>query len=294
MDFIIIFVNGIAVGGIYGLIALGFVLIYKASHIINFAQGSLVLIGAYIVYAASVQLGFPIIITLIISLIIVIALGFAFQHAILRPMIGKPVISLIMITIGLDYLLKGGCLAIWGPTRRIFPGDMIPDISLRVGPIFISSLFIWAFLICILSLACLSIFFKYNRVGIAMRAVSNDQMASLSLGINVNRILLYVWGIAAAFAMIGGSLLAALSILDLHLGFIGLVVFPVIIFGGMDSIPGAILGGFIVGILESLAGAYLENIVGGGVRGVAPFVVMLVVLMIMPNGLFGTKEIERL
>ncbi|HDH86709.1 MAG TPA: branched-chain amino acid ABC transporter permease, partial [Desulfobacteraceae bacterium] len=133
-----------------------------------------------------------------------------------------------------------------------------------------------------------------SRIGIAMRAVSNDQMAALSLGISVNKILIYIWAVAALVAMVGGSLLAGLSILDLNLGFIGLIVFPVIIFGGMDSILGAVLGGFTVGILESLAGAYLEGIVGGGIKGVAPFIIMLIMLMIMPYGLFGTKEVERL
>ena len=294
MDLIIVLVNGIAVGSIYGLIALGFVLIYKASRIINFAQGSLVLFGAYVVYASYIQLKFPYIIVIIFSSIIVVALGMGFQHAVLRKMIGKPVISIIMITIGLDYLIKGICLGVWGPTRRIFPGELIPEISLRIGPVFISNLFIWGFLISIFFLAGFSIFFKYSRIGIAMRAVSNDQMAALSLGISVNKILIYIWAVAALVAMVGGSLLAGLSILDLNLGFIGLIVFPVIIFGGMDSILGAVLGGFTVGILESLAGAYLEGIVGGGVKGVAPFIIMLIMLMIMPYGLFGTKEVERL
>jgi len=294
MDLIIVLVNGIAIGGIYGLVALGFVLIYKASRVINFAQGSLVLFGAYAVYALYVQFKFPGIITLILASLIVAALGIGFQHGALRKMIGKPIISIIMITIGLDYLIKGMCLAVWGPTRRIFPVELIPDICMRIGPIFISKLFIWAFLISIFFLACFTIFFKYHKIGVAMRAVSNDQMAALSVGINVNRILIYTWAIAATVAMIGGSLLASLGILDLHLGFIGLVVFPVIIFGGMDSIFGAVLGGFIVGVLESLAGFYLEEIVGGGVRGVAPFFIMLIVLMIMPYGLFGTKEVERL
>jgi len=294
MQFIIVLVTGLALGSVYALVALGFVLIYKASKVINFAQGSLVLLGAYVVYCLYAQFGYSHIIAIIIGAVIVMAIGAGFEHFVLRSMIGKEILSIIMITIGLDYLIKGACLAVWGPSRRSFPTNMFPDISLQFGPVFISSLYLWSFIISVIFLVGFSLFFKYTKMGTAMRAVSNDQMAALSLGINVNLILIYVWGVATIVAMIGGTLLASLTILDVHLGFIGLIVFPVIIFGGMDSILGAVIGGFIVGLLECMSGAYLEGIVGGGVRGVAPFIVLLIMLMIMPYGLFGTKEIERL
>ncbi|MDY6880908.1 MAG: branched-chain amino acid ABC transporter permease [Desulfatiglans sp.] len=286
-------ISGIAVGSIYSLVALGFVLIYKSTRVLNFAQGELVLIGAFVAFAFLSQVGVGPWIALPLTMIISVLLGLLIERTALRPMIGEPVISVIMLTIGLSSILKGSCRAIWGSVNRPFP-TIFPDTLITIGPISVPPPFFWSFIISIFLLIVFAIFFKYSRLGIVMRSTANDQTATLSLGISVKRVFALSWAIAALVGAIGGVLLGSISVLDMNLGYIGLKVFPVVILGGLDSIPGAIVGGIIIAVLENLTGGYLEGIIGGGVKSVAPFVFLLFVLVIKPYGLFGTEEIERL
>ena len=285
--------SGFLVGGIYALIALGFVLIYKATNIINFATGEFMMIGAYIFYSLMVYLklspfiGFPLVI------IFAAILGFLVERLILRHMLGQPNISIIMVTIGLSSILLGLAELIWGSSFRSFP-PLFPRKPIILGEIVLRSNLFYGFLVAMVVVVIFLLLFKYAKVGVAMRATANDQMAAFSMGINVKTMFTISWAFGAIAASLGGIIIGNIGGVQPTLGHIGLKIFPIVILGGLDSIIGAVIGGFIVGIVENLAGGYLDPYFHGGVKDLAPFVVLIFILLIKPHGLFGTKEIERL
>ncbi|MEJ5240669.1 MAG: branched-chain amino acid ABC transporter permease [Anaerolineales bacterium] len=280
--------TGLTNGAILALAALGFVLIYKSSDVINFAQGEFLLIGAYLIYGMVVQFGLHWTFGMVITLLIAVLLGVLIERLILRPMIGEPVISIIMVTIGLSSLLRAIVSAIWGNLPRAFPA-FIPTDPVTILGAKIGADRLWAIAIAVVMLVLFSLFFRKSKEGIAMRAVADDQTAALSMGISVSRVFAWAWAIAAASAAIGGALVANIVGVGPELANFGLRVFPVVILGGLDSIPGAILGGIIIGLLETYTGGYI----GQGLNQVLPFVVLIVILMVRPYGLFGQEIIER-
>ncbi|MFH1135217.1 MAG: branched-chain amino acid ABC transporter permease [Pseudomonadota bacterium] len=285
-------VTGLVTGSVYALVALGFVLIYKATSIINFAQGEFVLVGAYVCLWCVTGLGVPFIPAFIMTMGVSIAMGMMVERLVLRPMIGEPVISVIMVTIGLAALLKSLVIIIWGTQIRVFPPIFSQD-PIYLGDVIISEVYIYTFIFALLFLLVFAAFFKFSRVGIAMRAVANDQVAAQSMGIPVKFVFAISWCIAALVSAVGGILIGNINGINITLADFGLKVFPAVIFGGLDSILGAIIGGLTIGILENLMGGYLDQFFGGGVKEVAPFIVLLIILMIKPYGLFGIEEIER-
>lgn len=286
-------VSGIAVGGVYALIALGFVLIYKATSIINFATGEFMMIGAYFFYSFMVMVDLPPIPAFILVMLCSAVLGFLIERTILRHMLGQPIISIIMVTIGLSSILMGLAEIIWSTDFKSFP-PLFPRAPIIVGDIIIRSNLFWGFVIAMAAVACFSIVFKYTKVGVAMRATADDQMAAFSMGINVRSMFTLAWALGAVAASLGGVIIGNMGGIQPTLGHIGLKIFPVVILGGLDSIAGAVVGGFIVGLVENIAGGYLDPYVGGGVKDMAPFVVLVIILLIKPYGLFGKEEIERL
>lgn len=290
--FIQLLVTGIVVGSIYGLVALGFVLIYRASDALNLANGEFVLIGAYICLTIITVYEVPFIFAMLITLVFSAIMGLVVERIILRPLQNAPVISVIMATIGLSSLLGGAVHMIWGTQPKSFP-PIFPATPVQVSGVIISPVYLWSFIIVIVLLVLFSLFFKYSKMGIAMRAVADDQQAALSMGISVKGVYAATWAIAAVVASVGGVLLGNINGVSATMATIGLTVLPVVILGGLDSILGAILGGFIIGILQNLAGGYLDPLVGGGLKEVAPFIIIVIILMIKPYGLFGKGGIER-
>ncbi|UFJ41594.1 branched-chain amino acid ABC transporter permease [Brevibacillus humidisoli] len=290
--FLQLLVIGLAVGSIYALVALGFVLIYKSSDAINFAQGEFLLVGTYVCLTLITAYGIPFIPALLLTLIFSALLGWAIERVVLRPFIGEPVISMIMATIGLSSLMAGFVHLFWGTSTRVFP-TIFPDAPVEIGPIVVSQVYIWSLFTVLALLAIFTLFFKYSKMGIAMRATADDQQAALSMGISVKKVFAVTWGISAIVSAVGGVLLGNINGVNSSLAAIGLKVLPVALLGGLDSIPGVIVGGFIIGILESLAGGYLDQQLGGGVKEVVPFIVLVLILMFKPYGLFGKREIER-
>ncbi|MDE5414931.1 branched-chain amino acid ABC transporter permease [Alkalihalobacterium chitinilyticum] len=290
--FLQLLITGVVVGSIYALVALGFVLIYKASDALNLANGELVLIGSYICLTLVAVYKIPFIIALIITLMFNALLGMAIERVVLRPLINAPVISVIMATIGLASLLAGLVHMIWGHQTKSYP-PIFPSEPIRIGEIIIAPVYLWSFVIVMVLLVIFTIFFKYSKMGLAMRAVADDQMAALSMGISVKSVYAITWGIAALVAAVGGVLLGNINGVNASMATIGLAVLPVVILGGLDSIPGAIIGGFIIGIVQNLAAGYLQPIFGGGLKEVIPFIIVTIILMLKPNGLFGKGGIER-
>ncbi len=286
--FIQLTLTGLTNGAILAMAALGFVLIFKASDVINFAQGEFLLVGAYVTFAMLAQLGLHWTLGMLLTLGIAVALGVAVERLVLRPMIGEPIISVIMVTIGLSSLLKAIVSAIWGNQPKAFP-PFIPSQPVNILGATVGEDRLWAIAIAILMLGIFSVFFRRSREGIAMRAVADDQQAALSMGISVKKIFAWAWSIAAATAAIGGALVANIVGVGPELAGFGLRVFPVVILGGLDSIPGAIIGGVVIGLLEAYTGGYI----GQGLNQVLPFVVLIIILMIRPYGLFGQEIIER-
>ncbi len=280
--------TGLTNGAILALAALGFVLIYKASDVINFAQGEFLLIGAYLTYAMIAQFGLHWTVGMAITLLIAILLGVLIERMILRPMIGEPLISVIMVTIGLSSLLRAVVSAIWGNLPRAFP-SFIPTQPVSILGASVGADRLWAIGIAVIMLLLFSVFFSKSKEGIAMRAVADDQTAALSMGISVSHIFAWAWALAAVSAAIAGALVANIVGVGPELSNFGLRVFPVVILGGLDSIPGAIIGGIIIGLLEAYTGGY----VGQGLNQVLPFIILILILMIRPYGLFGKEIIER-
>jgi branched-chain amino acid transport system permease protein len=267
------------------------VLIYKSSDVINFAQGELLLIGAYLTYAMVEQFGLWWPAGVVLAVVLAAVAGVLIEQLVLRPMIGEPAISVIMVTIGLSSLLRAIVGAIWGVTPRpapqFLPTDTVTILGANVGVDRI-----WAFGLAITLFVILTLFFRYSRDGIAMRAVADDQQAALSMGISVKKVWAVAWAIAAITAAVGGILLMSIfGGVSGTIARVGLIVFPVVILGGLDSIPGAIIGGLIIGLLQSFAGGYLPP--EWGVGEVVPFIILLFILLVRPYGLFGQRIIER-
>ena len=291
--FLQLVINGLVVGSVYALVALGFVIIFKSTSVVNFAQGEFLLLGAYISLAVVGQYNVPFWVATIITLMFSVLLGMLIERLILRPMIGEPVISVIMVTLGLSSVLKAIVQGIWGTDTRPFP-EIFPSTPVQIGPLPVSQGYIYSVVCVAILLLLFTLFFKYSRQGIAMRATAFSQQVAQSMGISVRRMFALAWAIAAVVSAIGGILLGGVrGGVDAALAAIGLKVIPVVILGGLDSIIGAIVGGLLVGVLENLAGGYLDPIFRGGVKEVAPFVVLVLILMIKPYGLFGKVHIDR-
>ncbi len=286
--FIQLTVSGLTNGAVYALAALGFVLIYKSSDVINFAQGELLLVGAYVTFFFVAQAGLAWPVGVLLALAVAVVLGVAVERTVLRPLIGEPIISVIMVTIGLASVLRALVTAIWGPVPRSFPAFIPRDEVLILGAV-VSADRLWAIALSILMLALFSLFFRLSNEGIAMRAVADDQQAAMSMGISIRRIFALAWSIAAVTATIGGMLLANIIGVGGNIAGLGLRVFPAVILGGLDSIPGAVIGGVVIGLLEAWTGGYI----GQGLNQIVPFIVLTLVLMVRPYGLFGQEIIER-
>ncbi len=286
-QFIQLTVYGLANGAILALAALGFVLIYKATSVINFAQGELLLVGAYIFYSAFVLFQLPLVLAVVVGVIIAALLGIAVERLALRPLIGEDPIAVIMVTIGLSAVLKALVQTFYGTTPREMP-KVLPRGSIELLGAAVPIDRLVSVGIAAVVLAAFTAFFRWSRHGVAMRAVADDQQAALVQGISVTRIFALAWAMAAVSALIGGVLIADIAEVSQNLAGFGLVVFPVVILGGLDSVPGTILGGVVIGLVSQ----YAEGL-SPGASQVAPYVVLVLILLVRPYGLFGQPRIER-
>ena len=283
-------INGLSLGFLYALSALGFVMIYKSSSVLNFAHGELLAIGAFLFLVLSTWAKLPIVPAFILTLIGSFILGFIVERLFLRRLIGEDLIQVIMLTVGLAAMFKGLMLFIFGGDIHQYP-DFLPEaLNLKFGVVQLPSVYVATFIIGILFLIIFGLFFKYSSQGIYMRSVADNQPAALSLGVHVRRVFALSWAIAALVAAMSGIVLGVINGINVHeLSAIGLKVFPVVILGGLDSIAGAIIGGVIIGLLETFTGGYMST----SLREIIPYIVLVFILMVKPYGLFGLKEIER-
>jgi branched-chain amino acid transport system permease protein len=287
-------ISGLVVGSIYAAVALGFTIIYKATRVVNFAQGELLMVGAYVCYAFVVQMGVPFWAALLATVVFSMVLAFLIERLILRPMIGEPIISIIMVTIGLSLVMRSLITAVWGNDILVYEPKLFPQEMVTIAGVPISQEFIWCFVLSMVLLAVFSAFFKFSKAGVAMRATAFNQQVAQSMGISVKYIFALSWIISAVVSGIGGVLIGNINGINSSLYHFGLKVFPATILGGLDSILGAALGGLIIGLLENLSDGLCNSYLGlSGVKEVAPYVILVVILMIKPYGLLGTKEIER-
>ena len=290
--FALLISNGVLIGLMYSLIALGFVLVYKATDAINFAQGEFVMIAGFVVAALLAVYGAPLAVAVGVALAAMTGFGFALERVVLRPLIGRPIVAVIMATIGLAAILRGVGPLVWGAETKPVPLP-ISDEPIMLGPLFIPPIQLLGALVSLLFLALFGWFFLKSRKGIAMRAVADSQQVAMAMGINVERYFAFAWAMAGIVSALGGVIWGSLLGVDVHLALVGLKVFPVVILGGLDSIPGAIVGGLLVGIIENVAAGYVDPYVGGGTKDFAPYVLMILALMFRPYGIFGKAIIER-
>ena len=281
-------VSGLSNGMVYALAAVGFVVIYKASDVINFAQGELLLFGAYLSFSTIAQIGLPWSVGVALTLVLAVVLGLLIERLALRPLIGEPVISMIMVTVGLSSVLRALVNAVWGARPRTFPA-FLPRGEITIGSAVLGMDRLIVIPTAAVVLILLGLFFRYTRDGIAMRAIADDQQAALSMGISIKRVIGIAWALACVSAALGGIMLGNIVGVSQNISAVGLRVFPVVILGGLDSIAGAVIAGAVIGLLEAYTGGY----VGHGLNLVVPFVVLIVVLMVRPYGLFGRPIIER-
>jgi len=279
-------ISGIAQGCIYGLIALGFVLIYKATETVSFAQGELMMLGAFVGLAAMTMLGFPYWLAVLSSIVGMALFGIALERLVIRPILGQPAFSIVMLTIGVGYVARGLITMIpnIGTETHTLPVPYKDEIWNLAGLVLnVEQMAV----IAVTTVLCALLFalFRYSKLGLAMQAASQNQLAAYYMGIPVQRLNGIAWGLAAAVAAVAGLLLAPITFVHANMGFIGLKAFPAAVVGGFGSLPGAIVGGLVIGVVESLSGFYLPD----GFKDTAAYVVVLVMLMVKPNGLFGEK-----
>jgi branched-chain amino acid transport system permease protein len=293
--FLQLVVSGIVVGSIYALSALGFVLIYKSSRVLNIAHGQIIAAGAFITYALTAWVGIPIYISFLLSLILTFLLAMSVERIFLRRLIGEPIISVIMVTIGLMSILDGLIyLSPFGSENFSFP-EFLPKTPVSMGGVSISWTQLVGVIITIILIAGFSWFFKKSTLGISMRAVSDDQMASMSIGISIPRVFGLAWATAGFSAAAAGGIIGNITGLNFDtLNSFGIIVFPVVILGGLDSIFGAVVAGVIMGLIQQFAAGYLDGNWGlNGTADLLPYIILLIILLFKPHGLFGIHEIER-
>jgi branched-chain amino acid transport system permease protein len=289
---LVLLTNGVMIGLMYALIALGFVLIYKATDAINFAQGEFVMFAAFIAASAANAAGLSFWASAALAILGMVGLGFGLERVVLRPMIGRPIIAVVMATIGLAAVLRGGAVLAFGAGVQAIEMP-IPDEPINLGLVLLSPVQLVGAGVSIVFLAGFTWFFLKSRVGIAMRAVADGQQVAMAMGIDVRRYFALAWAMAGVVSALGGVVWGAMLGVDNQLALVGLKVFPVVILGGLDSVLGAVVGGLVVGVVENLAAGYFDPIVGGGTKDFAPYVLMILALMIRPEGFFGRRRIER-
>jgi len=301
-------ITGLLAGGPIALSALGLVLIFKSSYIFNFAQGQLLLMGALITWWFSMELGLPLWTAIILALALSALLGLAIERLALRPMTGQPLLSIILMTLALSQVLQGLALLLFGGVQRNFP-----QIFSAANPYRITTPFVfngggglpapivvilkqnltWSFVVAVLGVLVISAFFRFTKTGLAMRATSEDHELAQSIGLRIHRIFGLSWALAGVVATVGGILLATSSGLDISLSVVVLAAFPAVLLGGLESIPGTIVGGLIIGLSQGLVAASKVSLVRNAAE-IMPYVVLLIVLIFRPEGLFGQKRIERI
>ncbi|MBI2752145.1 MAG: branched-chain amino acid ABC transporter permease [Betaproteobacteria bacterium] len=277
-------VAGVAQGCVYALVALGFVLIYKATETVNFAQGDLMMLGAFFALTASTVLGFPYWATILFAVAAMAVVGMVIERVVLRPVLGYPAFTVIMITIGVGYVVRGVVTMVpgWGTETYQIPTPFVDDVW-RVGGVILPVQQLGVIAMTAALCAALYVFFRFAKLGVAMQATSQNQLAAYYMGIPVRRVNMLIWGLSAGVAAFAGILLAPVTFVHSNMGFIGLKAFPAAVVGGFGSVPGSIVGGLIIGLVEALAGFYLPE----GFKDVAAYVVVLVVLLVWPSGIFG-------
>lgn len=286
MDLFQLLLTGIAQGCIYGLIALGFVLIYKATEMVNFAQGDLMMVGAFVAFTLISTIGLPYWIGLLAAMAIMALGGYLIEVVALRPIIGQPQFAVVILTISLGFVLRAAAGMIWGHNPVSFQTPFSGGV-LRLGEAIISHEYLAIIVGTILLCAILYLFFRYTRLGIAMQAASQNQLAAYYMGVPVKVIFSMIWAISAAVAAVAGVLMAPVALVETQMGFLGIKAFAAAVIGGFGSLPGALIGGLIVGIGEQLAGGYLP----GGFKETAAYLIMLAMLTLRPQGLFA--QIQR-
>lgn len=288
LDFVQQTISGIAVGCVYGLIALGFVLIYKATEVVNFAQGELMMLGAFLSYTFIASLGLNYWLGFAACVVCMAILGMIMERAVVRPILGYPQFSIVMATIGLGMVLRALAGMFWGTDDLRIETPFSKGV-VHMGPLVISadslSIIVATALLCVILYA----FFRFTRMGVGMQAVSQNMLAAYYMGIPVKKMFAAIWAISAMVATTAGILLAPITFIHANLGFLGLKAFPAAVLGGFTSIPGALAGGVIIGVVETLSGFYLPE----GFKDIAAYIVLLAVLLLRPQGLFGGAALKK-
>jgi branched-chain amino acid transport system permease protein len=285
-------ITGLMTGAIYALVALGFVLVYKATGVINFAQGEFMMFGAFIAAALLTDFSLPAIVAIPMTMVIMAGLGLVTERVVLRPMIGRPPIGMIMATVGLAFVFRGLAPMLWGGTTKDLSLPL-PQSPVQILDVRISPTVLVGAAVAILLVGGFALLFQRSRIGIALRAVADDTQAAMAMGISVPWAFGTAMAVSGVAAAAGGLIWGDLLGVDSYLALVGFKVFPVVILGGLDSVGGAVLGGLVVGAVESVAAGYIDPYVGGGTKDFVPFLLMLVVLMVRPYGFFGKEVIER-
>lgn len=281
-------ISGLAMGCIYAIVAIGFVLIYKATEIINFAQGELMMVGAFIAFTCVNYLQLPFFAAIIVSLAFMGLFGIVLERVVLRPLVGEAAFAMVMVTIGLSIFIRSVAGMIWGYDTYTFSAGIV-DHPVQIGFLALSSVHLWIIATTLILIAGLYLFFSRTKMGISMEAAAQNQLAAFLMGIGVKNVFSHIWAISAMVAAVAGILLTPIQFLNYNMGFIGLKAFPAAVLGGFGSIPGAIVGGIIIGISEALAGVYLPD----GFKNVFAWIILIAVLMIRPEGIFGIQQRKR-
>lgn len=289
-EFAQLLVSGIAIGCIYAIVTLGFVLIYKASEVVNFAQGDLMMVGAFLGYTMIGVLGLPFAVGVPLAVAGAAVIGALLDRIVLRPMVGQPTFSVVIVTLGLGFIIRSVVSGVpgWGTETYSFESPFSKGVA-TLGPLALSHEHLAIIATTIILVAALYLFFRFTSLGIAMQAASQNQLAAYFVGIPVKTMLSIIWAISAGAAALVGILLAPIAFVHVNMGFIGLKALPAAVLGGFGSIPGAVAGGLIIGVVESLAGFYLPE----GFKDVAAYVVLLAVLTFRPQGLFAETTEKR-
>jgi branched-chain amino acid transport system permease protein len=284
-----IVLSGLGAGGLYALTGLAFVTIYKATRVVNIAIGEMLMIGAYLFFAFTVGMKLPVWAAIPAAMLASGVFGAVVERVMIRPMLGESPISSFMVTVGLGSILVGAVELIWTADQQRLP-EFFPSAPVKIGEALLSAKVFWGFVVAVLLIGAVLLAFRYWRGGVALRATASDQQAAYSMGIDVPRVFSLAWVAAAMIACVAGIVVGSIGGISSVMGVFGLSVLVVVIFGGLDSVLGALVGGLVVGVIEALTGFYI----GGEYRLLATFLLLVLVLLVRPYGLFGTHEIERL